>query len=218
MTYLELINRVLTRLRLDTAADLSESYTLLVGQFVNQAKEEIEAEGPWKALRSEVTVTTAAATDTYTITGTNERSYVLRGADDDLEIFETTTGSHTQVEVIDWEDMRQLKKLEPSVTSGRPTYVAFDKTSTGLRLQFYPTPDSIRTYAVTCVIPQAELSVASTSMSIPGRPVWMLAAFYAAQERGAELSGELTEAKARDAVQAAILNDFGLDTRGFYPD
>lgn len=218
MTYVELINKVLQRLRLDTVTDLGDAYTLLVGQFVNQAKEEIEDEGPWKALRSAVVVTTAASTSTYTIAGTTDRSYLLHGADDGPQAYETTAGAKQQIQIIDWESMRQLVNLDPVTTLGRPVYAAINKTTTGLTVRFYPTPDSIRTFEFTCVIPQAEFSVTTDALSIPARPVWMLATFYAAQERGAELSGELGEAKAREAIQKAILNDYGSDSRGFYPD
>lgn len=222
MTYLQLINKVLVRLRQTTVASLAEAGATLNGHFVNQAKEEIEDMGPWISLRAEGLITTVANTATASITTatTNERSYVYN---DDLgpQIFETTTnGVRRRMTLVDREVLRAMKEQDTTQTAARPQYIAFDKSASGMTAHFYPTPDAVYTFKVVVVTPQAELTVASTALTIPSKPVWMLAAAYAAIERGEELSGEPNGlmAQARIAIDATVLHDFGSEEHTFYVD
>ena len=51
MTYLELVNDVLVRLRETTVVTVSEtSYSSLIGKFVNDAKRQIEDAYAWNVL------------------------------------------------------------------------------------------------------------------------------------------------------------------------
>lgn len=222
MTFIQLINKILVRLRQDTISSLSDSGATLAGHFVNQAKEEIEDIGPWKALRSLVTIATVQGTEEYLITGTNERSYPLQECGQ-IEVFETTTNSlRRQLQVIPYEALVTLHESDPSQQQALAEYVAFNKTATGLYARFYPIPESVRNYKVRVVIPQAELTVVSTVLTIPSRPVWLLAAAYMVQERGEELSGEPGQlmSQARVAIDNAMLTDFGggVEESSFYVD
>lgn len=220
MTFLQLINKVLIRLRQDQIASLSDNGATLVGHFVNHAKEEIEDMGPWKALRATKTVTTSAGTSEYLLSTTNERSYVFRDPKCGEQFFETTSGAKTRLTIIDWEEMRSLFALDATTASGRPQYAAVNRGASGLTVKLYPTPSSVRTYSVICVVPQDELASVSTSLTIPSRPVWMYAAALYAAERGEEMSGEPggLMRQAADAVNAAILTDYGADSQTFYAD
>lgn len=222
MTFLQLINKVLVRLRQDAITSLSDSGATLAAHFVNQAKEEIEDIGPWKALRSLVSVPTVQGTEEYLITGSNERSYPLQECGQ-IEVFETTSNSvRRQLQVVPYEALAALHEKDTSQTQGVAEYVAFNKTATGLYIRFYPIPESVRTYKVRVVIPQAELAAVSTALTIPSRPVWLLAAAYMVQERGEELSGEPGQlmAQARIAIDNAMLTDFGggVEEFSFYVD
>ena len=63
MTYLELVNDVLTRLRETSVSTVSETtYSALIGKFVNDAKRQIEDAYTWNCLAQTVTVTTASGT------------------------------------------------------------------------------------------------------------------------------------------------------------
>jgi hypothetical protein len=220
VTYLELINKVLNRLRQDTIASLSDNGATIVGHFVNQAKEEIEDMGPWKALRSAQTVSASAGTASYAMGSTNERSYVLRDPRGVPQIYETTSGSKGLIDLIDWEEMRRLHNLDESVVTGQPIYAAIDRSASGLTIKFYPTPASSRTYSVVCVVPQAALAAVDTALTIPSRPVWMYAAALYALERGEEGSGEPGSLmmQARAVINDAVLTDFGADNQTFYAD
>ena len=62
MTYLQLVNSVLRRMReteKNTIVELQhDSYVKLVGEFVNDARRIVEDAWDWSALRKTITVTT----------------------------------------------------------------------------------------------------------------------------------------------------------------
>ena len=65
MTYLNLVNNVLRRLREDTVTTVTNNtYSTMVGDFVNDAKEIVESAWDWSALRttsgSPLTITTSS--------------------------------------------------------------------------------------------------------------------------------------------------------------
>ena len=79
MTYLNLVNNVLRRLREDEVTNVSEStYSKMVGDFVNDAKKLVENAWDWSALRSTLTITTAADDYTYSLTGSGNQGRVFR--------------------------------------------------------------------------------------------------------------------------------------------
>jgi hypothetical protein len=66
MTYLDLINNVLRRLREDTVDTANATdYSHLIGDLVNDAKKIVENSFDWTALRDSITVNTVSGTDTY---------------------------------------------------------------------------------------------------------------------------------------------------------
>src|SRR5688500_7393020 len=85
----ELMNKVLRGLRQEPIAtstdELTDSYELLILQFLNEAKEELEEEWDWYALRNTVTVTLSNGTSDYDLTtsgsvasvSTNDRTRLL---------------------------------------------------------------------------------------------------------------------------------------------
>jgi len=76
-----LINRVLTSLRetnLITAAPVTDPFQLLMLEFFNQIKQEVEDSVNWRALQQTITVTIPAGSYYAVIPGTNERSRVVR--------------------------------------------------------------------------------------------------------------------------------------------
>ena len=59
MTYLQLVNSVLRRLQRRRSNSVSQnSYSKLIGEFVNDAKRSVEDSYDWTALRTTLTVTT----------------------------------------------------------------------------------------------------------------------------------------------------------------
>ena len=69
MTYLELVNNVLRRMREDEVSTVAENtYSKMVGDFVNDAKNIVEAAWDWSGLRTTLTVTTSADIFNYVLT------------------------------------------------------------------------------------------------------------------------------------------------------
>ena len=59
MTYLELVNNVLRRIREEEVSSVySTTYSKMIGDFVNDAKKIVEAAWDWSALRTTLTIKT----------------------------------------------------------------------------------------------------------------------------------------------------------------
>ncbi len=80
LTWLQIINRVLARLREDAvAANDSTTYSAFIGSLVNQVKAEIEDAYRWNAMRDTYAVTCVAGTATYALTGSGMNTSIING-------------------------------------------------------------------------------------------------------------------------------------------
>jgi hypothetical protein len=78
MTYLELVNDVLVRLRETAVSTVSEtSYSTLIGKFVNDAKRQIEDAYAWNVLGTTITLSTTSGTYSYALTGAGQKFQVI---------------------------------------------------------------------------------------------------------------------------------------------
>ena len=81
MTYLELINGVLKRLRESTVTTAPENdYSVLIGELVNDAKKQIELRHEWTALRTTLTFNTVPSTSQYTLTNAYQNAIFKQAA------------------------------------------------------------------------------------------------------------------------------------------
>ena len=61
MTYLEMVNNILKRLRERQVSSVNENtYSALIGVLINDAKREVENAWDWSALRTSFAATTSA--------------------------------------------------------------------------------------------------------------------------------------------------------------
>jgi hypothetical protein len=214
MTTLQLLNKVLRGLRqfdiLIASGDTSttDDYILMILQFLNEAKEEIEEAGwPWQALRTTMTVTLASGTSDYTLTSagdadvdTTDRTRLLyenvntgsesfyNGHSSQPQVFDVTTSSENRLNEVTIEKMERWHLTDDDET-GQPTDFAIYAAAGNLKMKVYPTPAQAYTLKVRIYNPQAELTSTdiTTVLSIPSRPVWTKALFKANEERGSEL-------------------------------
>ena len=94
MTYLQLVNSVLRRLREDEVTTVAQtSYSKLIGEFVNDAKRTVEDSYDWTALRTTLTVSTTADTFNYVLTGSQNRMKLLDVVNDTSDWFMQYRGS-----------------------------------------------------------------------------------------------------------------------------
>ena len=218
MTYLQLINRILTRLREKSVVSVSSStkYVELLGQMVNEAKYDIEDAGPWKALRTDITGSMTASVATVDLTAsTNERSYLLVDTHTGQpQAWITTAGKLSPLALITQTQMDHLRTMATAPESeSQPIYVSFTTSASGVTAEFYPLPDAAYTYKFVFVVPQDDLSAATDVLTIPAEPVWREALARAIEERGDEFSGDISgyRGRAESALHRAIMTDFGAD-------
>ena len=202
MTYLELVNATLKRLRERTVSTVDErTYSTMVGSFINDAKSAIEDCWDWDVLRSTVTVTTAASTGTYSLTGYGEQGVILSA-------FNDTSNYGLQMKSESYIDRQ---KYTGSTSEGAPRYYCFrgQDGSDDAQIELWPTPDAVYSLKFRTKIKQDDLSADSDELSVPDRPVYLLAAAMLAEEKG-ETGGQ-TSARYFEMADKALSDAIALD-------
>jgi hypothetical protein len=208
MTYLELVNDVLARLRETSVSTVTETtYSTLIGKFVNDAKRQIEDAFSWNVLGQTITVTTAASTASYSLTGAGQKFQVM-------DVINTT--SNVGLTNISFVDMNRKLNFTPLVNS-IPTEFAFDGVdgSYDTKVNLYPIPDGVYTIKFALTVPQATLSSGSTVVSVADTLVAQNAYARALVERGED--GGLSSSEAYLLYKAMLADYIALEgTR--YPE
>jgi hypothetical protein len=208
MTYLELVNDVLIRLRETAVSTVSEtSYSLLIGKFVNDAKRQIEDAFSWNALGTTITVTTAASTASYSLTGAGQKFQVM-------DVINTT--SNVGLTNISFVDMNRKLNFTP-LANQIPTEFAFDGVdgSYNTKVNLYPIPDGVYTIKFALTVPQATLASDATVVSVPDVLVVQNAYSRALIERGED--GGMNSSEAYQLYKSMLSDYIALEgTR--YPE
>lgn len=197
MTYLELINGVLRRLRETTVTTAAETdYSSLIGELVNDAKKQVELSHKWTALRSVITFPTVSGTTNYSLTGAKQNAVLEQAMNDTANQYLTLRPKRY------FND----KTILNTAVEGSVTDFMFDGTDAAndLQIKVYPTPNVIETLRFDMVIPQADLSSDATELAIPSNPVLQMAFGMALRERG-ETGGQ--SAAEQFGIANAALND-----------
>ena len=198
MTYLELVNDVLIRLREPTVATVTATpYSTLIGKFVNDAKRQIEDAFAWNILGTTITVTTSNGTYSYALTGSGQKFQVL-------DVLNTT--SNLGMRNIDFVSMNRKQNFSTPV-SGIPAEYAFDGVngSYDTKVTLYPRPDGVYTIPFSLTVPQATLSLDQTVVLVPDVLVVQNAYSRALVERGED--GGLTSSEAF-LLYKSMLSDY----------
>jgi hypothetical protein len=175
MTYLNIVNNILRRLREDEVSSVTEStYSTMVGDFVNDAKRIVEDAYQWSALRTDVDVTTTASDNEYSLTGVSTRGKILEAWNETTNVTMREQGK------------RWLRSREQNAPENSPMYYVYSGLdgSGNINVKFFPTPDKAYVIAFSVVNPQADLSQDSDTLSVPASPVIHLALAMLARERG----------------------------------
>lgn len=208
MTYLELVNDVLARLRETSVSTVTETtYSTLIGKFVNDAKRQIEDAFSWNVLGQTITVTTSASTASYSLTGAGQKFQVM-------DVINTT--SNVGLTNISFVDMNRKLNFTPLVNS-IPTEFAFDGVdgSYDTKVNLFPIPDGVYTIKFALTIPQATLSSDSTVVLVADTLVAQNAYARALVERGED--GGLSSSEAYLLYKAMLADYIALEgTR--YPE
>ena len=205
MAYRTIINKVLRRLREDTVAadwigDLADSdaddYQKLIGDFVNEAKQIVEDAWSWSFLRSLQTVTTSASTATYAIPSATNRTTILQVIDDSNDFV------IPQMSDADFYNFTFVGTTQ----NGSPLFYRLNGTD----ISFYPTPDAAYTIKVHMVLPQDDLTEATTTLTVPEQPVVLGAYSLALAERGED--GGTTASIAGGRFEKALADFISKDS------
>ena len=177
MTYLNLVNNVLRRLREEEVTSVASStYGKMVGDFVNDAKRMVEDAWDWSALRTTLTITTTDDIFNYVLTGSENRIKALNVINDTANLF-------MEYRTATFFDEAYLIS-EPRKSA--PTYYTYNGVDNNgdTQIDIYPTPEKAYTIRFNCVKRQADLSADSDELTVPSMPVIHLAIALLARERG----------------------------------
>jgi len=207
MTYLEIVNSILVRLREPTVSTVAlSSYSSLIGKFVNDAKRQVEDAYDWNALGQEKTVTTVANTYVYSLTGAGQK---FRVSSDPLN-----TTSNVVMRNISVADMRQKQNFTPIVTNIPVEYCFEGVDASGdAEIQLYGRPDGVYSIKFFLTIPQATLSSDGTSVLVPDVLVEQNAYARALVERGED--GGLTSSEAYNLYRSMLADYISLEATRF---
>ena len=208
MTYLQLINNVLIRLRETQVSTNSETaYSTLIGLFVNDAKRQIEDAFSWNVLGQTVNISTTSGTYVYSMTGVGQKFQVQDALN---------TTSNVGLQNISFVEMNRFQNLVPTV-SGVPQYYAFDGVDGNgdTKVVLYPRPDGVYSIPFAVTVPQAPLTADGTSVLVSDSLVVQNAYARALVERGED--GGLNSSEAYQLYRSMLSDQIALEgTR--YPE
>jgi len=177
MTYLDLVNNVLRRIReTEVISVQTTSYSKLIGDLINDAKDLVENSWDWSALRTTLTVTTTADIFNYSLTGSGNNIK-------ELNVLNDTSNLLMKYQTNNWFDTQYLLG-EP--VSGSPVYYTYNGVDADgdTLIDVYPKPDDVYTLRFNCTLRNANLSADLDTIVIPSAPVIHLAVALATRERG----------------------------------
>ena len=177
MTYLDLVNNVLRRLReTEVSSVQSNSYSKLIGDLINDAKDLVETSWDWSALRTTLTITTTADVFNYYLTGSQNNIK-------ELNVLNDTSNLIMQYQTNNWFDSQFLLG---NPVSGAPMYYTYNGVDTNgdTLIDVYPKPDGVYSLRFNCALRNGDLSADTDTIKIPSMPVVHLAVAFASRERG----------------------------------
>lgn len=210
MTYLELVNSVLIRLReREVSAVTENSYAKLIGQFVNEAKRNVEDAWNWNALRKTLTATTQADIFNYELNTAGARFRVL-------DVVNDTSNSFMEQRSSTWFNDAFLNATG-AVERGEPQYYSFNGVSADgdTQVDIYPIPNGVYTIRFNLVDPQDNLVNNSDTLLVPSEPVMLGAYARAVAERGED--GGISAQEASLFAYSSLTDHIAIEANHF-PD
>lgn len=201
MTYLDLVNNTLRRLREDTVSSVADTdYSSLIGIFVNDAIRYVESAWDWSVLRTTLPITTISGTSLYSLTDFGVRSEVLYVHDE------------TNNRVIQQESLQRIRELALGTNNaiGTVQYYALEgvDANNDAQIRFYQTPNATTTINVYGVKRDTVLVNDTDTTSLPDQIIAQFAFAYALRERGetgGQSAGEQVALAQADLTNAIAL-------------
>jgi hypothetical protein len=177
MTYLNIMNNVLRRLREEEVNSVNDStYSKMVGDFINDAKTIVEQAADWSALRDTIVISTVADDNLYSLTGCGDNVKVMSAINDTQNCF-------MEYQTKDWFNDNIYISDE---VSGAPKYYTYNglDSSGDTQILVNPKPDGVYSLRFDVIKRQTELTLDGTELLVPEKPVIHLAVALLARERG----------------------------------
>lgn len=202
MTYLEIVNNVLKRLRERTVSTVNETaYSEMIGILVNDSLQEIEQAWDWSALRTTLSATTSSGVFSYELNTAGTAFEIINVINDTDDFFMTYKSS------TEFDDYY----LNRTPESGSPLYYSWNGVSNDgdVQVDVYPKPDGAYSLRFNMIKRSPEMTSDSTDVIIPFKPVQLLAYAKAVEERGEDggQSAQGAYATAERALSDAIALD-----------
>lgn len=230
MTFLELVNDVLIRLREPTVTSVTlNAYSTLIGRFVNDAKRQVEDSFGWNVLGQTITIQTNINLAQYGVAeygangspvaeyGSTIHIYSLTGAGQKFQVKDVlNTTTLIQMRNISFVEMNRYQNLSSPVT-GQPQYYSFDGVDGNgdTRVVLFPRPDGAYTIPFSVTVPQATLTADNTQLFVLSTLVVQNAYARALVERGED--GGLNSSEAYQLYREMLADSISLEgTR--YPE
>ena len=199
MTYLQLVQNVLKRLRERSITDVSENE--LIGLFVNDAKAEVEQAWNWSALRTTLSATTSQGVFSFELTGSGDNPTMLDVVNDTSNWF------------MEYKTARDFNNyyLNTTPAQGAPKYYSFNGLDSNgdTIVEVFPPPDGVYNIRFNLVDRRPEMSANNDELLIPSRPVELLAYAKAVEERGED--GGISPVSAYAVAQRALNDAISYD-------
>lgn len=177
MTYTDLVNNVLRRLREDEVEFVAQSaYSKLIGDFVNDAKTIVESAWKWTGQKQEVTVNAFVGDRSYSIPGSGTAFQLVNAIND-------TSDNFLEYQSANWFD-KQINTQD--LVQGSPSFYTvrgFDSNKDSI-VEVYPIPDTSYTLLFNIIKDPADLVEDTDTLLIPHQPIIQMAFAMALRERG----------------------------------
>lgn len=176
-TYLQLVNSVLRRVREKEVSSVQDnSYSKMVGEFVNDAKRQCEDAYNWNAITTTLTASTTNGLFNYVLVGSGQRFRII-------DVIDTTNKYFLEMQSTS--AMNQYF-LTQSSQYGTPKYFNFNGVDSNgdTQVDLFPIPDNTYVLSFNIVKPTVPLSADTDLIAIPSEPVIFNAVARAIAERG----------------------------------
>lgn len=202
MTYLDLVNSVLRRLRETEVSTVSAtSYSKLIGEYVNDAKRQVEDAYNWNALTETLTADTVHDLFNSVLVGSGQRFRVI-------DVINDT--SNVVMRPLTTTEMNK-KFLTVPLEKGSPAYYNFNGVDQygDTQCDLYPVPDATYSIRFNIIKPQDPFTEDTEVLLVPSEPVIFGAVARAMAERGEDgglSTGELIQLY-KQSLGDAIINE-----------
>lgn len=203
MTYLELVNDVLVRLREPEVITVNASaYSKMIGQFVNDSKRQVEDSYNWNALTETLTADTTAEIFNYVLDGSGQRFRVI-------DVINDTTNTFLNLAATKWMDQQFLMTTPQR---GAPQYYNFNGVDSNgdTQVDLYPIPNGVYNIRFNLIRPQVPLVNNTDRLLVPHEPVVFFAYARALAERGED--GGLPSSEAYQLYLKSLSDAIALES------